>query len=121
MKTGKKHTPKNRINQGESKAAGKPAKIKPDTTYKLTDGRMSAYGGLFGLVKFLDLIGFREVFLEYYPSPKRETELGCYRMVLGFLLLLFVGFARVGHMEYLRRDPMVCGILEVEILPAVSI
>jgi hypothetical protein len=120
VKTGKKHTPKNRINQGESKGAGKPAKIKPDTAYELTDGRMTAYGGLFGLVKFLDLIGFREVFLKYYSSPNRKTELGCYRMVLGFLILLFVGFARVGHFEYLRRDPMVCGMLEVEILPVVS-
>jgi hypothetical protein len=120
VKTGKKHTPKNRVNQGKSKTAGKPAKIKPDTAYTVTDGRMTAYGGLFGLVKFLDLIGFREVFLEYYQSPNRKTELGCHRMVLGFLLLLFVGFARLGHFEYLRRDPMVCGVLEVEILPVVS-
>lgn len=52
---------------------------------------MTAYGGLFGLVKFLDLIGFREVFLEYHQSPERKTELGCHRMVLGFLILLFVG------------------------------
>jgi hypothetical protein len=120
VKTEKKHTPKSRLNQGESPEAGKPAKIKPDTAYEMTEGRMTAYGGLFGLVKFLDLIGFREVFVEYYQSPGRKPELGCYRMVLGFLILLFVGFARVGHLEYLRRDPMVCGILEVEILPAVS-
>jgi hypothetical protein len=120
VKTEKKHNPKNRINQGESQGAGKPAKIKPDTAYEMTEGRMTAYGGLFGLVKFLDLIGFREVFVEYYHSPGRKPELGCYRMVLGFLILLFVGFARVGHLEYLRRDPMVCGIMEVEILPAVS-
>ncbi len=120
MKTEKKDTLKSRDNQGESQGDGKPAKIKADTHYGLTESRMTAYGGLFGLVKFLDLIKFREVFEACYRSPSRQPELGCYRMVLGFLILLFVGFARVGHVEYLRRDPMVCGMLDVEILPAVS-
>jgi hypothetical protein len=41
-------------------------------------------------------------------------------MVLGLLMLLFVGFSRLHHMTYIREDAMMCGILGVRRLPAVS-
>jgi len=40
--------------------------------------------------------------------------------VLGILLLLFIGFQRLGHFAYVRADPMVCGVLRVAVLPAVT-
>ena len=36
------------------------------------------------------------------------------------LMLLFIGFQRLGHFAYVRTDAMVCGVLRVGILPAVS-
>ena len=71
-------------------------------------------------MKFLDLIGFEQAFAAHYVHPKREPKLGGYRMVLGILLLLFIGFQRLGHFAYVRYDPMVCGVLRVAALPAVS-
>jgi hypothetical protein len=41
-------------------------------------------------------------------------------MVLGMLLMLFIGFQRLGHLAYVRTDAMVCGVLRVAVLPAVS-
>jgi len=35
-------------------------------------------------------------------------------------MLLFIGFQRLGHFAYVRADPMVCGVLRVARLPAVS-
>jgi hypothetical protein len=81
---------------------------------------LTAFGGLLALVKFLDLIGFEEVFEAHYVHPRREPKLGGYRMVLGMLMLLFIGFQRLGHFTYVRGDAMVCGILRVGSLPAVS-
>lgn len=81
---------------------------------------MSAYGGLLGLLKVLDLIGFKTAFEEGYSPPRRRCELGDQGMVSGFLLLLFIGFQRLGHFEYIRQDPLVCGALKVERLPAAS-
>jgi hypothetical protein len=72
------------------------------------------------LVKFLDLLKFKEVFEKLYVRPKRKTQLGCYRMVLGLLMLLFIGFQRIGHFKYVREDSMLCGILKVPLLPVVS-
>lgn len=47
--------------------------------------QMSPFGGLLGLLKFLDLFDFKENFNEAYIAPRREPNLGHYRMVLGIL------------------------------------
>ena len=110
--------------QGE-KGAGKADEqrlttITPDTPYGECSERLTAFGGLLAVVKFLDLIGFEKAFEAHYVHPKREPKLGGYRMVLGMLMLLFIGFQRLGHFAYVRTDAMVCGVLRVAVLPAVS-
>jgi len=97
-----------------------PPRIGPNTEHDVCSERMTAFGGLLALIKFLDLIKFKDVFNKVYVSPKRKTILGCYRIVLGLLIMLFVGFQRIGHMKYLRQDSMITGILKVTCLPAVS-
>ena len=84
-------------------------KITPKTPYGECTERLTAFGGLLALVKFLDLIGFEKRFEEHYVHPKREPKLGGYRMVLGLLMLLFIGFQRLGHFAYIRNDSMLCG------------
>jgi hypothetical protein len=95
-------------------------RITAETPYGECSERLTAFGGLLALVKFLDLIGFEPAFAVHYVHPKRAPKLGGYRMVLGILLLLFIGFQRLGHFAYVRADPMVCGVLRVAALPAVS-
>jgi hypothetical protein len=106
---------------GDGKAdAPRRTMITPDTPYGECSERLTAFGGLLALVKFLDLLGFEQAFQEHYVHPKRECKLGGYRMVLGMLLLLFIGFQRLGHFTYVRTDAMVCGVLRVGMVPAVS-
>jgi Transposase DDE domain group 1 len=95
-------------------------KITAQTPYGECSERLTAFGGLLALVKFLDLLGFENLFEKHYVHPKRQPKLGGYRMVLGILMLLFIGFQRVGHFAYIRSDPMLRGILRVKDLPAVS-
>jgi len=107
-------------NGGQARREPKRTTITPDTPYGECSERLTAFGGLLALVKFLDLIGFEKAFEVHYVHPKREPKLGGYRMVLGMLMLLFIGFQRLGHFTYVRTDAMVCGILRVAVLPAVS-
>lgn len=95
-------------------------KITPDTPYGQCSERLTAFGGLLALVKFLDLIGFEQLFQQHYVHPRRQPKLGGYRRVGGILMLLFIGFQRLGHFAYLRTDAMLCGILRVAVLPTVS-
>lgn len=108
--------------QGASRKSegARPVRITAETPYGECSERLTAFGGLLALVKFLDLIGFEEAFAAHYVHPRREPKLGGYRMVLGILLLLFIGFQRLGHFAYVRYDPTVCGVLRVAALPAVT-
>ena len=100
--------------------ATRRVRITAETPYTQCTERLTAFGGLLALVKFLNLIKFEQAFAEHYVHPKRAAKLGGYRMVLGMLMLLFIGFQRLGHFTYVRTDPMGCGILRVAVLPAVS-
>jgi Transposase DDE domain group 1 len=117
-----KRTRKRARNQatGRPHPTGRRVKITPDTPYTECSERLTAFGGLLALVKFLDLLGFEQAFAAHYVPPRRAPKLGGYRMVLGILVLLFIGFQRLGHFSYVRTDAMVCGVLQVTVLPAVS-
>jgi hypothetical protein len=119
-KQGKKGRRQTRKDERRRVSRARSPRIGPNTPHDVCSERMTAFGGLLALVKFLDLIMFKDVFEKAYVSPPRRTELGCYRMVLGLLMMLFVGFQRIGHIKYLREDSMIAGILKVARLPAVS-
>ena len=72
------------------------------------------------MVKFLDLVKFKEIFEGFYKPPDRMPEMGHYNMVLGILLLLFIGFTRVWHFLYIQFDSVVCGIFNLVKLPYVT-
>jgi len=107
------------------KRSGKQGKkrrtvLTAETPYGECSERLTAFGGLLALVKLAKLIEFEKIFGEHFKAPGRAAKLGHYRMVMGLLLLLFVGFQRLGHFIHLRTEAMVCGTLRVERLPAVS-
>ena len=116
----KQNTHKQQGYQGLSESGCKPAKINAFTPHGLSNTRLTAFGGLLPLIKFLKIVDFNEVVSHNYTSPKRKTELGCYRMLTGFLMLIFVGFQRINHFEYIRTDTLVCGFLGLVKLPVAS-
>ena len=107
-------------NQGQSECQQKANKIGPSTAYDYCRERLSPFGGLLGLIKFLDLVRFEEIFEAFYKAPERMPAMGHYKMVLGILVLLFIGFTRVWHFLYIQFDSLVCGIFHVTKLPYVT-
>jgi hypothetical protein len=120
VKRRKKDTRKRRVRKGFRKSEPEPRKITASTGYETCRERLSPFGGLLALIKFLDLIGLKELFEQVYRGPTREPKLGHYRMILGILFLLFIGFNRLWHFVYIRLDAMVCGIFQLSCLPAAS-
>lgn len=100
-------TTENGAGKGFSDGSRKPGKITSSTPYGTCDERLTPFGGLLGMIKFLDLIGFKEVFDHFYREPRRDPKLGHYRMVVGILMLLFIGFNRLWHFVYVRLDAMI--------------
>jgi len=66
------------------------------------------------------LINFSEIFDSAYIAPRRDPKLGHYSMVVGILMLLFIGFNRICHFVYVQLDAMLCGFFSLEKLPVVS-
>ena len=95
VKRRKKNTRKNRIRKGFCKIQPKARKINASTQFETCTEQLSPFGGLLPLIKFIDLVGFREIFHFAYRPPSRDPKLGHYLMMVGILMLLFIGFNRI--------------------------
>ena len=120
VKQRKKYNRKSRNSKGFNKDHADARKINASTGYETCTEQLSPFGGLLALIKFLDLIGFKEIIHSAYQAPLREPKLGHYRMMTGILMLLFIGFNRIWHFVYIRLDAMLCGFFRVTRLPAAS-
>ncbi len=120
VKKQKKNIRKSHDSKRFNAACVRARKINASTEVETCSEQLSAFGGLLGLVKFLDLMDFKKHFEEVYVAPSREPKLGHYAMVLGILVLMFIGFNRIWHFVYIGLEPMLCGIFSVKRLPVAS-
>ena len=120
VKKQKKHNKKKHVSKGFNDNGSETRKINASTPYDTCSERLSPFGGLLGLIKFLDLIKFKEIFEHFYIKPTRRPKLGNYRMVVGIMMLLFIGFNRLWHFTYIQLDAMVCGFFQLTCLPVAS-
>ena len=120
VKSTKSNSRKKRNNKGRKQNRSRAKKISASTAYDTCSEQLSPFGGLLPLIKFLDLVDFRQMFDSAFIAPSREPKLGHYSMVVGLLMLLFVGFNRIWHFTYLRLDAMLCGFFNLSQLPVAS-
>jgi hypothetical protein len=120
VKVRKKNIKKKRFGKGFKVIDVEARKINASTQYDTCTERLSPFGGLLALIKFFDLVHFREIFDSIYKAPSREPKLGHYFMMVGILMLLFIGFNRIWHFVYIRLDAMLCGFFRLRRLPAAS-
>ena len=120
VKKRKKNNTKTQGSKGFTNNAFEPREIKASTAYGTCTERLSPFGGLLALIKFLDLIRFEEFFDHLYKAPHRKPKLGHYHMIVGILMLMFRVFNRLWHFTYIRLDAMVCGFFKLTCLPVAS-
>lgn len=120
VKRRKKNTKKSRTCKGFNGNGAKARKINASTPVETCTEQLSPFGGLLALIKFIDLVHFEEIFNSAYHKPSRDPKLGHYAMMIGILMLLFIGFNRIWHFFYVRLDAMLCGFLRVTKLPVAS-
>ena len=120
VKRRKNSTKKNRIRKGFCKNRARARKINAFTVYETCTEQLSPFGGLLALIKFFDLVNFHKIFDSAYQPTQRKPKLGHYSMMVGILMLLFIGFNRIWHFVYIRLDAMLCGFFRVTRLPVAS-
>jgi hypothetical protein len=120
VKFNKSKKRKNHKNKGINGSAAKARKINASTPHETCSEQLSPFGGLLAMIKFFDLIDFKQIFNATYHMPARQPKLGHYSMVTGLLMLLFIGFNRIWHFSYIRLDAVLCGFFRVTKLPVAS-
>jgi hypothetical protein len=106
-----------RVNQAVHGDIPEPNKIGASTPYDFSGHNLTAYGGLLPVATMLEKLGFQQL-IEETVSIKRQTRaMPVFRFLLGMILACYVGFSRLNHLRFLKREPMLTGILRVAELP----
>src|SRR5712671_6705390 len=113
----REHSEKKRAGQGAEEVIGEPNRIGASTPYDFEGRNLTAYGGLLPVATMLEKLGFQPL-LEETLTVKRVTRaMSMYQFVLAMVLAVYVGFSRLHHLRFLKREPMLTGILKVLRLP----
>src|SRR6267143_892558 len=117
----KKHSDKPRLNQGSSAAIAEPNKIAASTHFDFQGKNLTPYGGLFPVATMLERLGFEKLVNETLTVKRIPRVMTIYQFVLGMVLAIYVGFARLNHLRFVAQDPMLTGIVKVSRLPGQSV
>ncbi len=97
-----------------------PNKIGASTPYDFQAHNLTAYGGLLPVATMLEKLGFQQLIEENLTMKRRTRAMPVFRFLLGMILACYVGFSRLHHLRFLKREPMLTGILQVAELPPQS-
>jgi len=100
VKKQKKDIRKSLASKHFNQGSGRARIISASTEVGTCGEALSSFGELLGVVKFLELFDFKKHFDEAYVAPSRGTKLGDCAMVLGIVMLMFIGFNRIAWKPY---------------------
>jgi hypothetical protein len=114
------HTRKTPAKQGPEAVIPKPIKIGASTPYDFQGSNMTPYGGLLPVATMLEKLQFQQLIEQHVTIKRLTTSMPGVRFLVAMILALYVGFSRLHHLQFLEREPMLTGILEVSQLPVQS-
>ena len=109
MDNKEKHNDKKPVAQGAERASPEANKIGASTPYDFGSKNLTAYGGLLLVATMLEKLGFEQLLAETLTVKRATRAMPRYQ----FILAIYVGFARLHHLQFLQREPMLTGILQV--------
>ena len=121
VKNKKKHSEKPRANQGSPADIAEPNKIAASTHFDFEGRNLTPYGGLFPVATMLERLGLQKLVEETLTITRIPRVMTIYQFLLGMVLSIYVGFARLNHIRFVAQDPMLTGILKVNGLPGQSV
>ena len=114
------HSEETHVPQGAERDKPEPNKIAASTHYDFKGKNLTPYGGLFPVATMLERLGLQKLVEETLTIKRIPRAMTIYQFVLGMVLAIYVGFARLNHIRFVAQDPMLTGILKVSGLPGQS-
>ena len=93
------------------------ARVKADLPIAFTDEKLSAYGGLELLRRFIDRSGFAERLKQVFAVRQFDGDYGSFRVTLALIGMLLLGGTRLRHLRVLERDPLFLRFARLRRLP----
>jgi hypothetical protein len=113
-------TPRPPVRQAVREVTPEPNRIGASTPYDFEAKNLTAYGGLLPVATMLEKLGFQQLVEETLTLRRKTKAMPGYRFVLAMVLACYVGFSRLHHLRFLKREPMLTGLLQVVTLPPQS-
>jgi len=117
VKDENQHSEKIHAKQGGGGDSREPYKIGVATPFDFGAKNLTPYGGLFPVATMLEKLGFQKLVEETLTIPRMPRVMTIYQFLLGMVLALYVGFARLNQLRFVAQDPLLVGILKVKALP----
>ena len=117
VSNGNQSTRHRRVNQAVHGVIPEPNKIGASTPYDFSAHNLTAYGGLLPVATMLEKLGFQQLIEETVTVKRQTRAMPMFRFILGMVLACYVGFSRLHHLRFLKREPLLTGILHVAELP----
>ncbi|MGC9159350.1 MAG: hypothetical protein ACP5FH_10200 [Terracidiphilus sp.] len=95
-------------------------KIGASTPSDFSAHNLTSYGGLLPLATMLEKLGFLQLVEETLTIQRQTRSMPVFRLIRGMVLACYVGFSRLHHLRFLKREPMLTVILQVVELPPQS-
>jgi len=108
------------VKQGSQNTGPEPNKIGASTPYDFHGKNLTPYGGLLPVATMLEKLGFAALVEERITCSRLTRAMNLYQFVLGIVLGLYVGFARLHQLRFIARDPLLTGVVKVKKLPPQS-
>ena len=101
--------------QGNRSSNGGGAGLEVEYTFRPVSG----WGGLVSVVRYFDAMGLRDVLVRALPDGRRSpNQIPVVDMVLGVFATVLTGGRRFSHIERIRHDEVVRGVLGVRRIPS---
>lgn len=120
MNNNREDNEKRRAMQEDGAVSSGPIRIGASTPFDFTGRNLTAYGGLLPIATMLERLGFQALVEETLQIQRLTRAMPVYQFIVAMVLALYVGFARLNHLRFLEREPMLTGILKVLRLPPQS-
>jgi len=118
VKNRSQHTPALRIGQATPESA--PHRIESSTPFDFQGRNLTPYGGLLPVAAMLEKLKFRQLVEEVITVKRQPRCMSVFQFILAQALAIYVGFARLHHLRFVARDPMLAGVVQVGTLPVQS-
>jgi hypothetical protein len=99
------------VERGKEGTRGKANRIGATTRYDFEGGVLTPYGGLLPLAALLEKLEFLQLLWEKLTVKRQPASLSNGQFVMGTVLMIYLGFARLHHVRYVRDDEMVQEVL----------